>query len=432
MGFLGEIERRKQQQLQQELARKAEAERQQKIIAANALKAAQKSSEAKKRVERIPMGFIRDSATISNLLDQLYQFGYKGYFEQVSEISGFPLSILFYTEYPERYLGADGRIPGSSSLAVLLEKGSETTRQQLRAEERLKDASLQLGWHVPDEWNSKSPNVMFFADNVSGKEEPKEVGICLHFSKRVKIKSSKVSRSKYVPTEPYHYSSIFEEWSRDVYVRIDSHNGATITGSSQRQVALNNVRTLDEVLERAIRNPAKVHAKTIEHKTMSPPYRQDGGPCLPGNSLISVPGGSMLIKNLKSGDLVWTVDKFGHKVQAPIVQRTKRIAAKNHKVAYIVLKDGRELIVSPGHPTIDNRELGSLKEGKFLDQSEIISLRITSYKEKYTYDILPSGDTGGYWANNILIGSTLSSKFKKMKVMKINDQTSWGRQLFEF
>jgi hypothetical protein len=139
----------------------------------------------------------------------------------------------------------------------------------------------------------------------------------------------------------------------------------------------------------------------------------------------------MLIKNLKSGDLVWTVDRFGHRVKAVIVQKTKRIVSKDHKMAHIVLEDGRELIVSPGHPTIDNEEIGGLKVGQILDKSQIVSIQIMSYKEKYTYDILPSGDTGGYWANNILIGSTLSSQFKKAQVKKkIDEQTSWSRRLF--
>lgn len=32
---------------------------------------------------------------------------------------------------------------------------------------------------------------------------------------------------------------------------------------------------------------------------------------------------------------------------------------------------------------------------------------LVSYSNGYTYDVLPSGDTGLYWANGILIGSTL-------------------------
>lgn len=175
-----------------------------------------------------------------------------------------------------------------------------------------------------------------------------------------------------------------------------------------------NRDVLEDALGKVYKNP--------QHYSYTPSSRDqtDGGPCLSGDSFISVPDGSVPVKNLKSGDLVWTVDRFGNRVQAVIIQKTKRIVSKDHKMAHIILKDGRELIVSPGHPTIDNREIGNLAEGQILDKSQIVSVQIMSYKEKYTYDILPFGDTGGYWANNILIGSTLSNQFK---------QNQWHRQL---
>lgn len=178
----------------------------------------------------------------------------------------------------------------------------------------------------------------------------------------------------------------------------------------------NGREVLENALEKVYKNP-----RYCEPHDFSNHYRGDFSHCLPGNSLISVPNGFVPVKNLKSGDLVWTVDRFGHKVQAVIVQEAKRLVSKDHKMVHIVLEDGRKLIVSPGYPTIDNKELGSLKKGQILDNSKIVSLQTMSYKEKYTYDILPSGKTGGYWANNILIESTLSSQFKKIQ---------WHRQLF--
>jgi len=139
----------------------------------------------------------------------------------------------------------------------------------------------------------------------------------------------------------------------------------------------------------------------------------NAGPCLPGNSLISTPNGFVPIKNMKIGDYVWTSNRFGSRVQTVIVKKAKRIASKNHKVVHVVLEDGRELVVSLGHPTIDYREIGSLVKGDNLDMSSVSSIKVMPYKGKYTYDILPYGETGGYWANNILIGSTLSSQFQK-------------------
>lgn len=139
----------------------------------------------------------------------------------------------------------------------------------------------------------------------------------------------------------------------------------------------------------------------------------------PRNSLISVPRRLVQVSDLKIGSLVWTVDRSGNKVQVKIIKTNKRLASENHKMAHIILEDERKLIVSPSHPTLDNKELELLEKGQILDGSRIISIQIEPYKKKYTYDILPSGETNGYWANQILIGSTISSKFKKMQEKKI-------------
>lgn len=190
--------------------------------------------------------------------------------------------------------------------------------------------------------------------------------------------------------------------------------GSTTLSKSQWSGS-NGREVLEKALEKAYNHPRSVKEKKHDYSDPNPlpPYTGDGGPCLPGDSLISAPKGFVPVKNLKSGDLVWTVDRFGRRIQAPIIQKTKRLVSKDHKMAHIVLKDGRELIVSPGHPTIDNKELGNLVKGQVLDKSQIVSIQIMPYKEQYTYDILPSGDTGGYWANIMLIGSTLSNQFKQ-------------------
>ena len=166
-----------------------------------------------------------------------------------------------------------------------------------------------------------------------------------------------------------------------------------------------NRATFEQALEKAYKHPTKRIYKIVRG--------EPGGPCLPGNSPINTPNGLSLVKDLQVGDLVWTVDGLGQRVQVPIIQKTKRPAARNHKMAHVILKDGRELVVSLGHPTIDYKEVGSLVKGDNLDMSYVTSIKVIPYKGKYTYDILPSGDTGGYWANNILIGSTLSDQFQR-------------------
>ena len=129
--------------------------------------------------------------------------------------------------------------------------------------------------------------------------------------------------------------------------------------------------------------------------------------CLSGNTMIDTSSGSVNVKNLKQGDTVWTQDNLGHKLAATILKTGKMVAPHSHTMVRLVLGDGRKLLVSQGHPTADGRFLGELKIGDNLDSSKIKSNQLVLDNENYTYDILPSGPTGFYWANGILVGSTL-------------------------
>jgi hypothetical protein len=129
--------------------------------------------------------------------------------------------------------------------------------------------------------------------------------------------------------------------------------------------------------------------------------------CLSGNTVIDTPNGTVNIKELQDGMLVWTLDKNGHKQSAIIVKTSKISVPPTHMMMYIVLDDGRDLLASAGHPTTDGRFIGDLKQGDIFANSRVKSVERVPYNENYTYDILPSGSTGYYWANGILVGSTL-------------------------
>lgn len=129
--------------------------------------------------------------------------------------------------------------------------------------------------------------------------------------------------------------------------------------------------------------------------------------CLSGNALIDTPNGNVNIKELKIGMSVWTSDMSGHRQPAIILKTGKTRASPTHKMIHITLDDGRELLVSQEHPTTDGRVFGDVKPGDILDGSYVKSAEPVPYNQKYTYDILPSGETGFYWANGILVGSTL-------------------------
>lgn len=137
-----------------------------------------------------------------------------------------------------------------------------------------------------------------------------------------------------------------------------------------------------------------------------PPY--GGCPiCLSGNSFIDTPSGLVLVKDLQVGMPVWTTDKTGQRVSGVITKTSKVPVPPTHQMVHLILNDGRELFVSPGHPTTDGHTIGNLVSGDLYDGVSVISTERVSYGEGATYDILPSGDTGFYWANGILIGSTL-------------------------
>jgi hypothetical protein len=64
------------------------------------------------------------------------------------------------------------------------------------------------------------------------------------------------------------------------------------------------------------------------------------------------------------------------------------------------------LEASPGHPTSDGRHVGDLKAGDKLDGSRIVRIELLPYVGD-TWDLLPAGSTGVYWADGVLLESTL-------------------------
>ena len=105
--------------------------------------------------------------------------------------------------------------------------------------------------------------------------------------------------------------------------------------------------------------------------------------------------------------LVVTSDRLGYRQPAIILKIGKARVPPTHKMVHLVLDDGRELFASQGHPTADGRIFGDVKSGDVIGNSYVKSIELVPYGDGYTYDILPSGDTGFYWANKILVGSTL-------------------------
>ncbi len=129
--------------------------------------------------------------------------------------------------------------------------------------------------------------------------------------------------------------------------------------------------------------------------------------CLAGNTRIDTPAGSVAVKELQKGMAVWTADSSGIRIPATVLKNVSVPVPPDFRIVHLVLDDGRELFASPGHPTADGRKLGDLSPGDTLDGAIVVTAERVFYEGTATYDILPSGDTGFYWANGILIRSTL-------------------------
>ncbi len=136
-------------------------------------------------------------------------------------------------------------------------------------------------------------------------------------------------------------------------------------------------------------------------------YRRACPICLAANTLIDTPWGAVPIQQLQKGMSVWTINKSGQRVIGVVIATSRVPVAPNHQMVQLVLDDGRKLRVSPGHPIIDRRTAGNLIVNDFYDGAQVISSDRVAYGDIATYDILSSGETGFYFANGILLDSTL-------------------------
>jgi hypothetical protein len=133
--------------------------------------------------------------------------------------------------------------------------------------------------------------------------------------------------------------------------------------------------------------------------------------CLSGATLIDTPDGPVRLADLREGMPVWTADASGTRVAATVLRTARRAVAVGHPMIRITLADGRFVAASPGHPTRAGRAFASLNPGARLDGARIVAIDVLASNEPYTYDLLPSGPTGAYWADGVLIGSTLAVNF---------------------
>ena len=129
--------------------------------------------------------------------------------------------------------------------------------------------------------------------------------------------------------------------------------------------------------------------------------------CLARGTRIATPSGEVAVEDLRVGDVVWTLNGAGRRVAVPLIEIGSTPVPATHRVVELRLSDGRAVNVSPGHPTADGRRVGDLVAGDGYDGALVVTAELAPYAGGSTFDVLPAGATGMYWANSVLLGSTI-------------------------
>lgn len=157
---------------------------------------------------------------------------------------------------------------------------------------------------------------------------------------------------------------------------------------------------------------ARVGDPAPAHRWMSPDEvrrRNLGGcpKCLRRGTKIATPRGDVPVDRLHASDPIFTTDSAGLRRATVVRLVSWTPAPRDYRMLRIRFVDGRTVVVSPGHPTAEGSALGSLSVGATLDHGRIANIETLSLDDDRTFDVLPEGDTGRYWADGVLLGSTL-------------------------
>jgi hypothetical protein len=130
--------------------------------------------------------------------------------------------------------------------------------------------------------------------------------------------------------------------------------------------------------------------------------------CLVSGVRIATPFGDIPVQDIRVGMIIWTTDREGRRTVGVVLKTGHMQAPLGHEVMRLELADGRSVVASPGHPTADGRTVGDLVAGDRFDGTTVTRVALLPYSGT-TYDLLPSGPTGSYFAGGVLLGSTLAA-----------------------
>ena len=146
--------------------------------------------------------------------------------------------------------------------------------------------------------------------------------------------------------------------------------------------------------------------------------------CMPNTIRILTSQGEKQIDNIQIGDSVYTFNNNDGKILAPIIQVNKIPVHCGYTMIKITLENGKSIQASLNHPIPIERNYASssgnqyevllfsdIKKGDHIGNSIVVSIEFVNYNGGFTYDILPAGESGYYWADGVLVGSTLFQNY---------------------
>lgn len=129
--------------------------------------------------------------------------------------------------------------------------------------------------------------------------------------------------------------------------------------------------------------------------------------CLPAGTRIATPTGDVVVESLRVGDPVWTRDPDGRRVRGTVLRISRVATPPDHELVHARLRDGRSIRVSAGHPDMRGIGVEQWSSGDRYDDTQIVEVHRLTYDGGWTYDLLTSGETGIYWADDVPLASTL-------------------------
>jgi hypothetical protein len=105
---------------------------------------------------------------------------------------------------------------------------------------------------------------------------------------------------------------------------------------------------------------------------------------------------------------VWSTNLQGRRISVKVLRVRRAHVPSNHLMVRLRLANGRHLLVSLTHPLPNGALAQTLAAGERFEGTRVVSATHVVYGRPYTYDLLPAGPTHLYYADGVLMGSTLA------------------------